>query len=106
MKKHILTMIMAMVIITGMITPASAAGTCAILRSWQTGDDLTAPDLTNSFVVVGQTNMVPACLDGESTNLTAMQTVHDPFPSGVESLAGNLKGELERLRFMVKQTLG
>jgi hypothetical protein len=89
-----------------MVRPAGAAGSCAIFRSWNTGDQLTAPDLTTSFVTVGQTNMIPTCMDGDSVNVAAMQTVQDPFPARVESLAINLKGELERLRFVVKQGFG
>ncbi len=86
--------------------PVLAAGSCAIYRSWNTGDTLTASDLTQSFVVVGQTNMVPACIDDYSADVTQMQSAVDPYPGGTESLATSLQGELERLRFVIKKATG
>lgn len=86
--------------------PAGAQGTCAIFRSWTTGNSLTAPDLTTSFITVGQTNMIPACMQGDSVTLGGMQTTQDPWPAGTESLAGDIKGELERLRFVIQATTG
>jgi hypothetical protein len=86
--------------------PAGAQGTCAIFRSWTTGNSLTAPDLTTSFITVGQTNMIPACMQGDSVTLGGMQTTQDPWPAGTESLAGDIKGEIERLRFVIGATTG
>lgn len=105
----ILTVGIGISIMAGPIWPpikAEAAGSCAILRSWNTGDQLTAPDLTSSFVTVGQTNMIPTCMDGDSVNVATMQAVQDPYPASVESLATNLKGEIERLRYALKQGFG
>src|SRR5882672_2990616 len=105
-KTLVLALLMALVITTALVGPAAAAGTCAIFRSWNTGDQFTAADATTSFVTVGQTNMIPTCMDGDSVNVAGMQTVVDPYPGAVESLPSNLKGEIERLRFALKQGFG
>jgi hypothetical protein len=107
MAKKILILSLITMLAWGALVPAAfAAGSCSILRSWNTGDQLTAPDLTASFVTVGQTNMIPTCMDGDSVNVAAMQAVQDPWPAGSESLATNLKGEIERLRFAIKNLTG
>lgn len=48
-------------------------------------------------------NGIPAQLDDYSVNVAQMQLVTDPGEVGTESLAGNLAGELERLRFAVAE---
>lgn len=45
-------------------------------------------------------------LDDYSTSLAQMQAVTDPYPSGAESLATSGSGELERLRYVIKQITG
>lgn len=82
------------------------AGNCSIYRSWNTGDALTASDLTNSLTTVGVTNMTPQCLDDYSADSTQMQSVVDPYPSSVISLATSTAGELERLRYTIKKLSG
>lgn len=48
-------------------------------------------------------NGIPAQLDDYSTTIGQMQTNTDPGEVGTESLATNLAGELERLRFSIKE---
>lgn len=52
------------------------------------------------------TNMTPAGVDDYSTNATQMQSTTDPYPSSSESLPTSLAGELERLRYVIKQMSG
>src|SRR5688572_13656200 len=82
------------------------AGNCAIFRSWNSGDTLTASDLTTSFTTVGVTNQTPQCLDDYSATEVQMQTVVDPYPSSVVSLATSTAGELERIRYILKKLSG
>jgi microcystin-dependent protein len=81
-------------------------GNCSIYRSWNTNDELTAADLTTSFVTVGVTNMTTQCMDDYSVDVTQMQSTVDPYPGAVESKATSLAGEIERLRFQIKQITG
>jgi hypothetical protein len=50
--------------------------------------------------------MEPQYIDDQSADATAMRAVVDPGESGSESLATTLKGELERLRFAIKEIKG
>ncbi len=104
--RKLLTLLVAAVMTMAMVVPAHAGGTCSIFRSWNVGDQLTPSDLTTSYITVGQTNMIPTCMDGTSGNVVAMQSVVDPYPAGTESLPTTLKGEIERLRFTLKQGFG
>lgn len=45
-------------------------------------------------------------LDDYSTSLAQMQAVTDPYPASAESLATSGSGELERLRYVIKQITG
>jgi hypothetical protein len=49
-------------------------------------------------------NGIPAQLDDYSSNATQMQSTVDPGEASSESLATSLAGELERLRFAIKET--
>lgn len=85
---------------------AWAVGNCAVFRSWNTGDSVTAGDLNSSFTTAAVTNSTPQCLDDYSATVSQMQTTTDPYASGTESQATSTAGELERLRFMWKQVFG
>lgn len=85
---------------------AWAVGSCAVFRSWNTGDTVTAGDLNSSFTTAAVTNSTPQCLDDYSATVSQMQSTADPFASGAESQATSTAGELERLRFMFKQIFG
>jgi hypothetical protein len=81
-------------------------GNCSVYRSWVTGDSLSASDLTTSFTTIGVTNMTPSCMDDYSLDATQMQATTDPYPAGVISQATSLAGELERIRYVIKNVLG
>lgn len=51
-------------------------------------------------------NHIPEMMDDYSTDATEMQTETDPGESGSESLATSLAGELERLRYAVRELKG
>lgn len=52
------------------------------------------------------TNGIPGQLDDYSANAAQMQSTADPGESGSESLATSLAGELERIRFILKEMGG
>lgn len=52
------------------------------------------------------TYQTPAATDDYSTTITEMRTETDPYPSSVESQATSLAGELERIRYLIKQITG
>jgi hypothetical protein len=52
------------------------------------------------------TQQIPEDTDDYSVSVTEMRTVTDPGEVGSESLATNLAGELERLRFAIKEIKG
>ena len=85
---------------------AWAVGSCAVFRTWNTGDSVTAGDLNSSFTTAAVTNSTPQCLDDYSATVAQMQTTTDPYASGTESLATSTAGEIERLRFMFRQIFG
>src|SRR5713226_2812551 len=82
------------------------AGNCSIFRSWNTGDLLTASDLSTSFTTVGVTNFTPACMDDYAVDTTQFRLNTDPYPLSVASLPTSLGGELERIRFVIKKITG
>ncbi|MCE5336834.1 MAG: hypothetical protein LLG06_19830 [Desulfobacteraceae bacterium] len=66
---------------------------------------MTAADLNAEFDNI-LNNLTPAGMDDASANLAAMQATADPYPAGSASLATSLAGELQRLRFLIKQITG
>ena len=95
-------------LIASLILPdrAHAVGNCAVFRSWSTGDTVTAADLNASFLQAATTNGTPTCVDDYSTDLAQMRLNTSPGGVGSESLATSLAGELERLRYVVKNVFG
>jgi len=106
MRKVLLVLILCGLVFAGLVQPVSAAGPCSIFRTWTDGQQLTGADLTTSFLTVGQTNMIWACLDDYSQDVSQMRATTDPFPAGVESLATTAAGEIERIRFIIKKITG
>ncbi|MCI0526653.1 MAG: hypothetical protein L0Y56_04265, partial [Nitrospira sp.] len=51
-------------------------------------------------------NQTPAGTDDHSINVAQMQSTIDPGEVGTESLPSSLAGELERIRFMIKEITG
>jgi len=75
------------------------------IKTWGNNEIVTNEDLNAEFDNILD-NLIPAQLDDYSTNQTQMQTNVDPGEVGTESLATTLAGELERLRFSVKEIKG
>lgn len=75
------------------------------IHSWVTGEVLTASDLNAEFNNV-LTNSKSDSIIGTSGTTGAMQTTVDPGGVGSESLASNVTGELQRLRFAINRIVG
>lgn len=74
------------------------------VKNW-TSEVLTYADL-NAEIDNILNNLGPAGVDDYSTNATQMRITTDPGEAGTESLATALSGELERLRFAIKEIKG
>lgn len=81
------------------------AGTYSKVKTVVTGETITAAD-RNAEHDNHINNCDFAGLGDYSANTAQMQTVTDPYPAGVESLATDGKGELERIRYLIKQITG
>lgn len=75
------------------------------LKTWVSTEDVTYSDLNAEFDNF-LTNFIPAMMDDHSTNVAQMQSTADPGEVGTESLATTLAGELQRLRFIIKEITG
>lgn len=75
------------------------------VKTWITGQTLTASDLNAEFDNV-LNNLTPTGIDDASTDAAAMRTTVDPYPASTESLPTSLAGELHRLRYMIQQITG
>ena len=73
--------------------------TFARVKTWIAAETLTASDLNAEFDNV-LNNLDPDGMDDASANSTAMQATADPYPGASESLATDLRGELQRLRYL------
>ena len=81
------------------------AGTYSRVKTWASGNTLDASDLNAEFDNI-LNNSDPDGIDDASTNATAMQATADPYPAASESLATDLRGELQRIRYVMKQITG
>ena len=81
------------------------AGNYSKIKSVVTGETITASD-RNSEHDNHIANMTPASGDDYSTNLTEMRLDNDPYPADVASQATTLAGEIERLRYQIRQITG
>ncbi len=79
-----------------------AGATFSRAHNWVDQEVLTAADLNAEFNNI-LNNLDPAGMDDYSLTLSQMQTTVDPYPAAVESLATDLKGEIERLRYQILQ---
>ncbi len=97
MKKYV-------IILAGILMSSSlwAGATFSRAKSWVDQEVLTAADLNAEFNNI-LNNLDPAGIDDYSLSLSQMQSVVDPYPAAVESLATDLKGEIERLRYQILQ---
>jgi len=74
------------------------------IKTW-VSEILTASDLNAEFNNI-LNNFDPDGMDDASVDNTAMRATADPYPASVESLATDLRGELERLRYLIAQITG
>jgi hypothetical protein len=81
-------------------------GNCSIFRSWSTGDQLTAGDLTTSFTNVGVTNDNPDCMASHASSTTAIQASRQPLQVGLApDLTPTMTGEIQSLRGLILRLL-
>ena len=80
-------------------------GTYSKVITVNTGDTITASERNAEH-----DNHINNCdfsgLGDYSATATEMRTTADPYPGSVESLATDGKGELERIRYMIRQITG
>jgi hypothetical protein len=74
-------------------------------KSWVSNEVLTAADLNAEFNNI-LSNANPSGVEDASENVSAMQAAADPGGVGTESLATNLLGEIQRLRFAIRRIVG
>ena len=77
----------------------------ARLKTWIAGETLTAAELNAEYDNI-LNNFDPDGMDDASLNNAAMDATADPFPGASQSLATALRGELQRIRFVLAQLSG
>jgi hypothetical protein len=80
-------------------------GILSRIKTWAAAETLTASDLNAEFDNI-LNNLDPDSVEDASANATAMQATADPYPGATESLATDLRGEVQRLRYLLKQITG
>jgi hypothetical protein len=98
-----LALLLGLIALLGSDQAVYGAGNCSVYKVWATNEVLTAADLNNSFTQAATTNSTPQCVDDYSATVPQMQATTNPYPNGAESQATSLAGELERLRYQIKQ---
>jgi hypothetical protein len=77
----------------------------ARVKTWSASETLTASDLNAEFNNI-LNNLDPDGIEDASANAAAMQATADPYPASSESLATDLRGEIQRLRYQVAAIVG
>lgn len=72
------------------------------IKTWISGETLTHTDLNTEFDNI-LNNLDPAGIDDCSSDAAAMQANSDPYPGATISLATDLVGELQRLRYQFRK---
>lgn len=103
--KYISRVIITILLYTVSFLPVSFSQGLYTHTSRATGEILTA-NIYNADHINHITNQTPQMTDDYSANNTQMQATTDPYPGGVESLPTSLAGELERIRYVIKQLSG
>lgn len=98
-RSRILGFLFGLSLIGGLVF---AGATFSRIKTWSSGETLTASDLNAEFNNV-LNNLTPAGIDDYSATTTEMRALTDPYPGTVESQATSLQGELERLRYQILQ---
>jgi hypothetical protein len=80
-------------------------GNYSLVKTVITGETITAAD-RNAEHQNHITNCDPDGVGDASADVAEMQATTDPYPGSSESLATSLRGELQRLRFVIKQITG
>lgn len=75
------------------------------VHTWVTNEVLTASDLNAEFNNI-LTNSISDSIVGTSGSVGAMRTTVSPGAVSSESLASNVTGEIQRLRYMLAQIIG
>lgn len=75
------------------------------LKVWLFQEDLASADLNNEFNNI-LNNLGVGTISGDSQSVAQMQVTVNPGAVGSESLAVNIQGEIERLRFVIQRILG
>ncbi len=75
------------------------------IKTWIAGETLTASDLNAEYDNI-LNNFDPDGMDDASANNAAMDATADPYPGASQSLATDLRGELQRVRFILAQITG
>ena len=92
--------------ITLLAPESQAQGTCAIFKTYITGDSFGASDANSIQTTIGQSNAIVSCIDDDSVDAATMQSTTDPYPADTISLSTTLQGELRRLRYVIKKLTG
>lgn len=82
-----------------------AGATFSRTKTWSSSETLTASDLNAEFNNI-LNNLLPAGIDDESASDAAAQAVSDPYPGGSLSKATSLQGEIQQIRYLLKQLTG
>jgi hypothetical protein len=101
MRKTTRKIFITSLIILLSVSQVFAVATFSRIKIW-TAETLTASDLNAEFDNI-LNNFAPTGIDDYSTTEGQMQIVADPYPGGATSLATSLQGELERMRYILKQ---
>jgi len=80
-------------------------GNYSLVETVVTGQTITAAE-RNTEHQNHIDNATPSGCDDYSATVTEMRTVTDPYPASSESQATSLAGELERIRYLIKQITG
>lgn len=97
-----------LVVVLLLLFPAQgwAQGNCGVFSTYGVNDTVTASNLNSNFTQAAQTNDTFACLNDYSGTVGQMQSNTDPYASQTESLATTGAGELERLRYVLRNVFG
>ncbi|MEE9354206.1 MAG: hypothetical protein V3U75_01315 [Methylococcaceae bacterium] len=80
-------------------------GTYSLVKTVVAGETITASD-RNAEHTNHIANADPDGIGDASADVAEMQATTDPYPATSESLATNERGELQRLRYLIKQITG
>lgn len=75
------------------------------IKVWVSGEDVVYSDLNAEFDNI-LNNLFPAGMDDYSVTVTQMRSTVDPGEVGSESQATSLAGEIERIRYVIKEMKG